>query len=729
MVHRLRDVMRRLRLGAPSLTDRGPGLDPNTVAEYLDNTLPSERVTDFEKVCLDSDIHLAEVGSCHQILTLVLGEPAEVEPASRQRMYDVQDMRGGTKPPPTPAVPPTSSAPATGPSLNLDLNLGDGDPADRKLHLRPTVPEYLREPRRRRAWVAIAAILAAACVIVVILKAAGQFEPGTAGGNFLERVGFVTAATNDIELAKKDNQEDNADSKKEAEEKGTPAPADAAKDNGKKTPDEPGVQPIAQSPTGDVPTPKPIVGPAPVADPGKKAPIAPETPKTDAGNISEPKVVTPDKVEPKAAAKPPVASTPPVDDTQKEKAPVPDLPPEPLGKFLSSDQVLLSDQPKDGWTRVAANQTLMPQHVLALPTYRAKVGLNVGVSLDIIGGTRVELLASTPQEMPGVRVLYGRVVLMPLGKAGTRLRVTFGEHSGAITFADADSIAAIEVRNLRAPGTNPEDSPPRVAADLFAASGTIVWEEAKHDKNAKPVELKPSQYLAFEAELTAKPAPAAAVPDWIAGSETIKYSDRRASPILAQELTTDRPARIGLLQLATLRPQKEVKSLALRCMTYVGQFRDLVVAINDPIHKSEWADFYIPELRAAVARDAETAAAVRLALEKQYPQQAAELYRMLLGYTDQQLAANSDETLVRGLDDELLAVRVLSYWNLKDITGKGEIYQPEANKARRQPSVRRWQQRLEAKEIHHQGAAASRAPGKRPSVPLREPVMPPEPGK
>ena len=87
LVMQIRDVIRKRRLTAPVVSGPGCDLDANLVAEYLDNTLSPEGVIDVERICLESDMHLAEVAASHQILTLVLGEPVDVGQASRERMY------------------------------------------------------------------------------------------------------------------------------------------------------------------------------------------------------------------------------------------------------------------------------------------------------------------------------------------------------------------------------------------------------------------------------------------------------------------------------------------------------------------------------------------------------------------------------------------------------------------------------------------------------------------
>ncbi|MBX6313975.1 MAG: hypothetical protein IRY99_13820, partial [Isosphaeraceae bacterium] len=85
LVERIHRVTRRRRLTVPPST--GPeATDPNLVASYLDNELPPDQVAEFEKRCLTSDVHLAEVASVHQILSLI-GQKAKVPPEARQRMY------------------------------------------------------------------------------------------------------------------------------------------------------------------------------------------------------------------------------------------------------------------------------------------------------------------------------------------------------------------------------------------------------------------------------------------------------------------------------------------------------------------------------------------------------------------------------------------------------------------------------------------------------------------
>ena len=92
LIARIKQVTRRRRLTVPPTT--GPnGMDPNDVSEYLDNVLAGDQISDVEKQALESDVHLAEIAACHQILTLVLGEPALVAPKAKERMYTIVQGR------------------------------------------------------------------------------------------------------------------------------------------------------------------------------------------------------------------------------------------------------------------------------------------------------------------------------------------------------------------------------------------------------------------------------------------------------------------------------------------------------------------------------------------------------------------------------------------------------------------------------------------------------------
>ncbi|MBR5711915.1 MAG: hypothetical protein IKX40_14260 [Thermoguttaceae bacterium] len=84
---RIQSVMTRPELGAPDVLDKGLHLDPNVTAEYLDNVLSSEESPEYERLCISSDRQLSEVSACHQILTVVQIEPAEVDPAWREKIY------------------------------------------------------------------------------------------------------------------------------------------------------------------------------------------------------------------------------------------------------------------------------------------------------------------------------------------------------------------------------------------------------------------------------------------------------------------------------------------------------------------------------------------------------------------------------------------------------------------------------------------------------------------
>ncbi len=170
LVQRARDVTGRLRLSAPPLGSDAPANDPNLAAEYLDNTLDPERVTEFEKVCLESDEHLAEVVASHHVLTMVLGEPAEVDADLRQKMYRLPDVLASAAKAPVQTVPAAmvaSLSPAPAKARTPDSGSVE-------------IPDYLRaaqKPLLARLLPAIAALLLLSTVFYLCFRPNGWLNP------------------------------------------------------------------------------------------------------------------------------------------------------------------------------------------------------------------------------------------------------------------------------------------------------------------------------------------------------------------------------------------------------------------------------------------------------------------------------------------------------------------------------------------------------------------------
>jgi hypothetical protein len=119
-------------------------------------------------------------------------------------------------------------------------------------------------------------------------------------------------------------------------------------------------------------------------------------------------------------------------------------------------------------------------------------------------------------------------------------------------------------------------------------------------------------------------------------------------------------------------------------------------------------------LRAAVARGPQTAARVRSTLEKQRAADAAGLYRMLWGYTAEDLKSGADVDLVDGLLNDSLDFRVLAFWNLQNITGLPSYgYRPSDQAKTLHSTVRGWKKDLQQGKIVPRSASAkSKAPAK-----------------
>ena len=819
LLHRLRDVMRRLRLGAPSVTERGANLDCNSVAEYLDNVLPADRVPEFEEVCLKSEMHLAEVASAHQILTMVLGEPAEIEPESRQRMYQLPEVAARADEERLAAAEAAKGLSGDGSSPALPHDVHAGLPAPGTVRPKPVVPEYLREKPRRHLLPAAAAMFLLGAAAMLVLLVTGQLDRGKPLGEFIYK---LQARFSHNQVAEQQHNEGDragslpsdapaktsGDAAPNVTKAADAKPSESAASTGpaggggtaprRDTGALPAPMPIA--PEEHLPPPEPVpvkpernpdkapeaLRPFPEAPPEAAGPATVErtppaegsggvAPATPPGNPiiaaanppkAEIKTVAPEKPAISPAPSPHVLPPPPkplppddgtaarpvkptevarVDTLPKPRPEAPgpaggaDAGPPPKGgtpaggkdkskvaRFTSDGQdvLLRFDAAASQWRRVLPEDFLAAnQAIMALPGYRSRIDvLDVGATLELQNATRVEIVKGGPQGPAGVEIAYGRVVVRPFAQAGTRLRVVAGSHDGTLTLANVESAVGLEVTRVHEPGANPEKSLSHAVTKLYVARGSASWQEGE---NAAVQLIAPVELPLEGAKADAAPAPVADMPKWIA-TNTASELDESAGLVVSKALPAERSATLGLTELTEDR-RKEVRYLAARCLGYLGQFESLTAALNDVDCRREWPD-YFEQLTEAIVRGPEAAAGIRQSLEKQFPNEAAELYRLLWGYSDKNLEAGEDARLVRYLDHDALIFRVLAYANLKEITGRSYFYRPEYTAAKRMQAVQRWRQDQQLGRIRHASIEAKPRAGKPASPPSPAPP-PPKPAE
>jgi hypothetical protein len=716
LVHSIRSVTRKLRLGAPRLSGKGMGLDPNTVAEYLDYTLPADRVPDFEKVCIESDVHLAEVASCHQILTLAKGEPADVDPALRQRIHALhiavempaapreegpftesihsdQTLSDEPEPPPLASEPPVAES--AEPTLAAPVTVED-------LESLQAAPSRVGWPSSRRKWVAVVATVASAFLVaLIVLLALGPLDhshpvlggllggPPTAPPTGKQPAEAPAEQAAGAAAADKTQEPQAETTRPGAEKQQSPPPAEPAAPGEKD-------QDAAEQPAKE-----------PAAGKGSKAEKVAAEPSGDTGSKQQPAPeAKPEAAEKKAPAKgdqPPVPEQPA--DEKEASTKKPGQPEEEaeekldgVGRYLSDQHVLARFNPEENiWFRLPPLEVLQAgDQLLALPTYRPQMSLTPGIQAVIVGPAQVVLQEPDDEDTPRLTMHCGQMLVVTDRGAGSALNIQFGPRQGRVTFASPGAMLAVEARNYVPPGENPETFPAYHILVLHALQGPLQWEEAEQ---GEPLPIPAGQRAMLIDRERPRVEVAEQKPAWV-DSRDLPLIDRDASQELDPLLVAKRPLSLCLQEQVSSR-LVEVRALAIRCLGLLNQFDPYINAWNDEDLRSYW-DRLVDSARFNATRSPQVAQLVRETFERLRGEDGTQLYRLLWGFSPQQLEQNAAAGLVELLSADSMDLRVLAFANLMRITERSHMYRPEREPSRQKAAILRWHNTLQEGGITYQ---------------------------
>jgi len=721
LIHRSRDTVRRLRLGAPAVLAGGSDDvldsvdlgDANSVAEYLDNTLPPEQVADFERMCLEQgaepDMHLAEVASCHHVLTMVLGEPAEVDADLKSTMYQLPgNVASGRRLRIEPAHASSGQVArvATPPLQQGKGQQGKGQQGKGQVTgwaapplaqpaeiIESELPDYLREAaaskRRSRRWAIATTLLVTSGLFFlwyaitppavlptdvaqsdgesfvdgeIDIKVPSELPidamPGSEDGSsdapifvpesaITEAPAFVPAPSAGLEAAPSLPAETAATepTRQEQRELDVFPPFDLS---GAVAPPvaEPQLEIAIDPPLKDLNSRESDTPAASVAT----SPESPEVEAKEPESATEPLLIA-------AAASIPTPKDLPLTPgvpiaTVVEESPAPEpAEPQRLGNYLGNNDVLLiHSEASDKWIRMPPRSPISTGDVLlTLPKFRTHVVL-ADMNAYLSGGTRLRIPltkfdASVSDAELNMEIVYGRLLLNASLKGG-QVAIQVGGQLREFNLSSLASLA-VEANRMFVPGSDYENEAAPIKASWYLNSGSVEWPTAA--AGTQTIQA-PAMWRTIDG-IDEIPEFVESLPLWI-DREPVTDVERIARGDLAKELAAGNPVGIRLLELTDgkgVGRKKEVRILAAASSLFVGEFEPLVKALNDSDQKRAW-ETHINDLRQALALSPDVAARVRQAFVNIRGADAAEdLMEMVVGYNQQQIGESREAVQTGGL--------------------------------------------------------------------------------
>lgn len=656
MIDRIRASTRKHRMEAPKLDGRGIGKDANSVSEYLDNVLDKDEIPELEQLCLNSDMHLAEVAACHQILSQLPNVEFEIDHRLRDQIYDI----------------PALLAERAAEEIDDEEELAKPkqatvrDPAalalkKKKKRKSPKVPEYFKaQPASKRGWVTLA--LTAAVVLLGV-----AFGAYVMRDLWLDQVAKQNAATPATSTEKGDSSSQrNGPAIIESSATSKAAPATSPDDE-------------SQSEKGST-------------DALKKSEPEGESIKIDESNPI---------IESDAAPPPPISDAPPAEAEAKPaepsdsgKAPAVALTKSPL--MAGPVPVIAWNSTTKGWSRVVEGEAIPEGGAIALVGTRAKAKTASGLSVTWIGPTEVRF-----QKEPGKQELTwvmdsARLLLDATDAAGSSINTLLAGTPVMLKFVSPDSQLAIEVVRSTPLGGDPANPDEFTATtQLMLLRGAVqvkVGQEERLIESGSELAVAEIDSSGAIREMKGEGAPLWV--DELTAGEATKQSSKALSDRLANVKT---PLSIALQELASDK-RVNVASLASQALAQLEEIKPLCDQFRDVDYRSVWRSNQ-NFLRQLMQSKPAMAEMVRGQLETHYPAEAAAIYRLLCGFTKDQFAQEGRQ-IIGALESESSLVRVLAYQTLVDLVGPGgRKYRPEDPAPDRAKHVVAWIEAFEAGKL------------------------------